>query len=46
MTFLYMLNGTLVHDGPLGSLALDSTFFDGRTVHSIEHMVIILIISA
>ena len=40
-----MLNGTLVHDGPLKSLALDSTFLDSCTVHSIEHMVIFLIIS-
>jgi len=31
-----MLNGTLVHDGPLGSLALDSAFFDGCTVPSIR----------
>ena len=40
-----MLNRTLVHDGPLGSLTLNSTFFDGCTIRSIEHTVIFLIIS-
>ena len=39
------MNETLVHDDPLRSLALDSTFLNGCTIHIIENMVIFLIIS-
>jgi len=31
-----MLNRTLIHDSPLGSLALDLAFSDGCTVRSIS----------
>ena len=39
-----MLNGTLIHDSPLGSLALDSVFYDGLHNLQYKHTVIFLTI--